>query len=77
MCIFEFSNISAKYNITYILTLYITYPSYSLIDYVIVQLYTFCCIDYDSMDVIYIYISMNFQFVGLFWDVFTVPVNHP
>ena len=20
---------------------------------------------------------MNFQFVGLFWDVFTVPVNHP
>ena len=32
-------------------------------------------IDYDSMDVIYI--SMNFQFVGLFWDVFTVPVNHP
>ena len=23
------------------------------------------------------YISMNFQFVGLFWDVFTVPVNHP
>ena len=34
-------------------------------------------VDYDSMDVIYIYISMNFQFVGLFWDVFTVPVNHP
>ena len=26
---------------------------------------------------LYIYISMNFQFVGLFWDVFTVPVNHP
>ena len=25
----------------------------------------------------YCYISMNFQFVGLFWDVFTVPVNHP
>ena len=22
-------------------------------------------------------LSMNFQFVGLFWDVFTVPVNHP
>ena len=20
---------------------------------------------------------MNFQFVGLFWDVFTVPLNHP
>ena len=20
---------------------------------------------------------MNFQFVGLFWDAFTVPVNHP
>ena len=29
------------------------------------------------MDVIYIYLSMNFQFAGLLWDVFPVPVNHP
>ena len=36
MCIFEFSNISTKYNITYIIYLNFVYLSYSLMGYVII-----------------------------------------
>ena len=78
MCIFEFSNISAKYNITYVIHLnfiyiYITYPSESLIN---MLLYDYIISVAQTMIPWMLYISMNFQFVGLFWDVFTVPVNH-